>query len=234
MPPETRNTTVKDSFTITSSEATRLNEYFINKFNDVFTDELPNKLPNPDAPRHCIILEDENLSVNSRMYRLPTRYWPLIIEFIEGHLKAGCIRPSSSHIASETLMIPKSDPNAFPRVVHDYRALNAKTVKDHTPLTRQDDIIECLARAKIRGKIDLVCAYYQILMETTNIHKTAFKTPFGMYEWLVIPQGLCNTVATFQRYMNWVLQDYIGKFCTVYIDDIAIWSNSVEEHSEHV
>src|SRR5437667_1119436 len=71
-------------------------------------------------------------------------------------------------------------------------------------------------------------------MEIADIHKTAFKTPFGMYEWLVMPQGLCNAVATFQRYMNWVLWDYIGKFCTVYIDDIVIWSKSVEEHTEHV
>jgi len=71
-------------------------------------------------------------------------------------------------------------------------------------------------------------------MAEADIHKTAFKTPFGSYEWLVMPQGLCNAVATFQRYMNWVLRDYVGRFCAVYIDDIAIWSNSIEEHEEHV
>ena len=212
----------------------RLNDKYIYGFPDVFTDELPDKLPSPDAPRHRIVLEDEKISINGRMFRLPTRYWPRMIEFLEGHLKAGRIRPSSSHIAAGTWMIPKSDPTVMPRVVHDYRALNAKTIKDHTPLTRQDDIIEPLAKAKIRGKIDLVCAYYQILMEIADIHKTAFKTPFGTYEWLVMPQGLCNAVATFQRYMNWVLRKYVGRFCAVYIDDIAIWSDSVEEHEEHV
>jgi hypothetical protein len=219
---------------ISSTEASKLNEKYIFEFSDVFTDKLPNTLPNPDAPRHRIILEDEKLSVNGRLFRLPTRYWPRMIEFIEEHRKAGRIRPSSSHIASGTWMIPKKDPNVMPRVVHDYRAVNAKTIKDHTPLTRQDDIIENLAKARVRGKIDLICAYYQILMEEADIHKTAFKTPFGMYEWLVMPQGLCNAVATFQRYMNWVLRKYVGKFCAVYIDDIAIWSNSVEEHEEHV
>jgi len=71
-------------------------------------------------------------------------------------------------------------------------------------------------------------------METADIHKTAFKTPFWTYEWLVMPQGLCNAVATFQRYMNWVLRKYVGRFCAVYIDDIAIWSDSMEEHEEHV
>ena len=222
------------STTISLTEATKLNEKYVFEYDDVFTDKLPNKLPNPDAPRHRIILEDEKMSYNGRMFRLLTRYWPKMIAFLEEHIKAGRIRPSSSHIASGTWMIPKEDPDAMPRVVHDYRGVNAKTVKDHTPLTRQDDIIENLAKAVVRGKIDLICAYYQILMAEADIHKTAFKTPFGTYEWLVMPQGLCNAVATFQRYMNWVLREYVGRFCAVYIDDIAIWSNSVEEHEEHV
>jgi hypothetical protein len=157
-----------------------------------------------------------------------------MIEFIEEHLLAGRIRPSSSHIASGTWMIPKHDLLAFPRVVHDYRQLNENTVKDHTPLPRQDEILQHLANAQIRGKIDLTNAYYQIPMEESDIHKTAFKTPFGMYEWTVMPQGLCNAPATFQRYMNWVLRKYIGKFCAVYVDDISIWSNSIEEHKTHV
>ena len=226
-------TTLKEALQLDKNYL-QLNEKYISEFNDVFTDKLPNKLPSPEAPRHRIILEDEKISINGRMFRLATRFWPKMLEFINGHETAGRIRPSSSHIAAGTWMIPKEDPNVMPRVVHDYRAVNAKTVKDYTPLTRQDDIIESLARAKIRGKIDLVCAYYQILMEEADIHKTAFKTPFGTYEWLVMPQGLCNAVATFQRYMNWVLRKYVGRFCAVYIDDISIWSNSVEEHEKHV
>src|SRR5437667_4540232 len=71
-------------------------------------------------------------------------------------------------------------------------------------------------------------------MHPDDIHKTAFKALFGLYEWLVMPQGLCNAPATFQRYMNYVLRKYIGKFCAVYQDDIAIFSNSVEEHKQHV
>src|SRR5215470_2188046 len=67
-----------------------------------------------------------------------------------------------------------------------------------------------------------------------DIHKTAFKTPFGLYEWTVMPQGLCNAPATFQRFMNYVLCEYIGKICAVYQDDIAIFSNSIEEHKRNV
>jgi hypothetical protein len=158
-----------------------------------------------------------------------------MMEFLEEHLKAGRIRPSSSHIASGTWMIPKEDPNVMPRVVHDYRAVNGNTVKDHTPLTRQDDIIEKLANAVVRGKIDLICAYYQILMEEADIHKTAFKTPFGLYEWLVMPQGLCNAVATFQRYMNWILkllrhhQNVWGEECK----DAKPMSHLVAKSSHH-
>ena len=185
---------------ISVTKATELNEKYIYEFSDVFSDKLPNKLPHPDAPRHRIVFDDNKMTVNGRMFRLPTRYWSKMMEFLEEHLKAGRIRPSSSHIASGTWMIPKEDPNVMPRVVHDYRAVNGNTVKDHTPLTRQDDIIEKLANAVVRGKIDLICAYYQILMEEADIHKIAFKTPFGLYEWLVMPQGLCNAVATFQRY----------------------------------
>ena len=168
------------------------------------------------------------------MFRVPTRYWKQFMEFIEYHLSLGHIRPSSSHIASGTWMIPKKDPTVCPRVVHDYRSLNANTVKDHTPLPRQDEIIEMLAKAVIRGKIDLCNAFYQIPVHPDDIHKTAFKTPFGLYEWVVMPQGLCNAPATFQKFMNFVLRKYIGRFCSVYIDDISIWSDSIEEHEEHV
>jgi hypothetical protein len=130
----------------------QLNEKYIYEFDDIFTDKLPNKLPSPDAPRHHIVLEDQKISINDRMFRLPTRYWPQMRDFLDEYLAAGHIRRSSSHIASGTWMIPKDDPTVMPRVVHDYCALNSKTVKDHTPLTRQDNIIERLAKAKIRGK----------------------------------------------------------------------------------
>jgi len=63
-----------------------------------------------------------------------------------------------------------------------------------------------------------------------DVWKTAFKTPFGMYEWLVMPQGLYNAPATWQRYMNWILQDEISRICYVYVDDIVIFSDTLEEH----
>jgi hypothetical protein len=86
---------------------TKLNEYFVKRYTDVFTESLPDSLPHPDSPPHHIILENESLSLNGRNYRIPTRYWSKLKEFIEIHLKAGRICPSSSHIASGTIILHK-------------------------------------------------------------------------------------------------------------------------------
>ena len=87
-----------------------------------------------------------------------------------------------------------------------------------------------LIKIIIQGKIDLINAYYQIQMHSDDIHKTIFKTSFGLYEWIIMSQGFYNTPAIFQRYMNYILREYIGKFCAVYQDDIVIFSNSMEEY----
>ena len=169
------------------------------------------------------------------MFALPERYMNWMIKFIEHHLLAGHIRPSKSPISAGTWMIPKKGrTDVMPRVVHDYRALNENTIKDHTPLPRQDQILCRIARAKLHGYIDLPDAYYQMHIHPDDVWKTAFKTPFGICEWLVMPQGLCNMPATWQRYMNWVLRDEIGRICCVYVDDIVIFSDTLEEHHRNV
>ena len=121
-----------------------------------------------------------------------------MIDFLDEHLLTEYIRPSKSQFAAETWMISKKDPAAMPHIVHDYRALNDITVKDHTSLLCQDLIIRQLARAKYRGKLDCPNSYYQMAMHPDDVHKTTFKTPFGLFEWLVMPQGLCNAPATWQ------------------------------------
>jgi Reverse transcriptase (RNA-dependent DNA polymerase)/RNase H-like domain found in reverse transcriptase/gag-polyprotein putative aspartyl protease len=215
--------------------AQRLHDEVVCEYKDIFADKLlPRKPSKPGSPRHRIILKDPDKSINGRMFALPEKFLNHMLEFLEEHLAAGRIRPSSSNMAAGTWMIPKNDKTVMPRVVHDYRALNENTVKDHTPLPRQDQILRRLAKSAIRGFVDCPTAYYQMDMEPDDIHKTAFKTPFGMFEWLVMPQGLCNAVGTWQRFMNWVLRKYIGKICYVYFDDIAIFSDSIEEHRRNV
>ena len=218
----------------TEEELRNAEDKIRSEYQDVFADELPNRLPDRDGPRHRIILKDEKKVIKGRMMRVPNRYLKAFKIWLDDHVKAGRLLPSKSHISSGTFLRPKKDPNAFPRVVHDYRALNDNTVKDHTPLPRQDYILERAAGTVVRGSIDLVSSYYQHWTHEKDRHKTAILTPFGLYEWTVMPQGLCNAVASFQRYMRWVLREYLAVFCEVYLDDILIYSNSLEEHERNV
>ena len=97
-----------------------------------------------------------------------------------------------------TWIIPQNDSNAIPRVVHDYGKLN-ENIKDHTPLPHQDEIIEIMSKATVRGTIDLSNAYDQTVVAEEDRHKTAFRTSFDLYKWYVMPQELCNAPVTFQR-----------------------------------
>ena len=112
----------------------------------------------------------------------------------------------------------------------DYRALNANTVLDSYPIPRIDDLFGRLHGAKVFSKLDLRDGYHQIEMAPEDRYKTAFCTRYGQYEWTVMPFGLCNAPSTFQRTMNNVFFDLLDSCVVVYIDDILIYSKTVEQH----
>ena len=122
----------------------------------------------------------------------------------------------------------------LPRWVNDYRKINANTVTDTYPLPRIDDILADCAKGKIWGKIDMTNSFFQTRMHPDDIQYTAVMTPHGAFEWLVMPMGFKNSPPTHQRRMNQALRHLIGKICHVYLDDIIIWSQTLEEHQRNV
>ena len=147
---------------------------------------------------------------------------------IQEMLAYGAIRPSQSPWASPVVLVGKKDGET--RFCVDYRKLNDVTVKDAHPLPRIADMLESLRGSRYFTILDAAKGYWQIPVAPDSIEKTAFSCPEGLFEFTVMPFGLCNAPATYQRAMQQVLAGLIGQGCLVYIDDILIYSRTFAEH----
>ena len=169
--------------------------------------------------------------IRQQPYRIPYSRREVVRKELDEMLKAGVIKPSKSPWASPIVLVEKKDGTI--RFCVDYRKVNKVSKFDAYPMPRVEEIFESIGPAKVISTLDLAKGYWQIPMAPESMEKTAFATPFGLYEFEVMPFGLHNAPATFQRTMNYVLQDCQG-FAKAYIDDVVVYSESWEEHLEHL
>ncbi|OJT13579.1 Transposon Ty3-I Gag-Pol polyprotein, partial [Trametes pubescens] len=204
------------------------------RYVNLFPDDIPHVNQLPTDVWHDINLKDANLTIVRRQYDCPKRYRDAWKTLLDQHISAGRLRASSSPYASPSFLVPKADPTALPRWVNDYRVLNDNTIPDVHPLPSIQEILSDCGRGKIWGKLDMTNSFFQTRVREEHIKYTAVTTPFRLYEWTVMPQGAWNAPSTHQRRMFSALRQYIGSICHVYLDNIIIWSQSVEEHRRNV
>ncbi|XP_040195045.1 uncharacterized protein LOC120928035 [Rana temporaria] len=164
-------------------------------------------------------------------YRIPGAVQEGMRAEIREMLELGVIEPSASPWASPVVLVPKRDGTT--RFCVDYRRLNDCTVTDAYPMPRVDELLDKIAQGQYLTTIDLCKGYWQIPLDAEAIPKSAFITPFGLYQFLVMPFGMKNAPATFQRMIDELL-DGLQDFACAYLDDIAIYSQTWEEHLRHL
>ena len=170
---------------------------------------------------------------NSPPIRQPARHVPFALhskmeQLVEDMLDQGVIQHSSSLWASPVVLVKKKDESH--RFCVDYRQLNSVTKMDVFPLPRVDDTLDMLSQTQFFSTLDLAAGYWQVRMDRASQEKTAFNTHSGHYEFCVMPFGLCNGPATFQRLMESVLVGLLRKCCMVYLDDVLIIGKNFAEH----
>ena len=160
--------------------------------------------------------------------RLPFHQRELVQQHVDKMLKNGIIEPSTGPWSSPIVMVKKRDGSM--RFCIDFRKVNDLTKKDAHPLPRIDDTLDTLGEAQWFLTLDLASGYWQVEMDPADREKTAFATPDGLYQFRVMPFGLCNAPGTFQRLMERVLRGLHWRTCLFYLDDIIIFSKTVQDH----
>ncbi|KAI3712629.1 hypothetical protein L1987_71189 [Smallanthus sonchifolius] len=203
----------------------------VREFLEVFPEDLPG-LPPHSQVEFQIDLAPGAAPIARAPYRLTPSELQELSTQLQDLLDKGFIRTSSSPWGAPVLFVKKKD-GTF-RMCIDYRELNKVTIKNSYPLPRIDDLFDQLQGSSFYSKIDLRSGYHQLRVREEDISKTAFRTRYGHYEFMVMPFGLTKAPAVFMDLMNHVCKPYLDQFVIVFIDDILIYSKNKEEHEEHL
>ena len=208
-----------------ATDCAKLNS-LLNNYSDLFVnDDI--ELGYTDRVKHVINTIDDN-PIKQSYRRIPPSQYEEVRQHITELLDKNIIRESTSPYSSPIVVVRKK--SGLIRLCVDYRHLNLKTVKDAYPLPRMEESWDALTGSKFYSTIDLASGFYQVAMHENDRHKTAFTTPFGLYEYNRMSMGLCNAPSTFQRLMQSVMHDMLFKEIVVYLDDILVHSDSFDAH----
>lgn len=175
---------------------------------------------------------DTDEPIYTPQYPIPHKMRGDMGEQVQELNEAGIVIPSTSPYNSPTLMVPKTDGGW--RMVVDFRRLNQHVITDPHPLPRIQNILEDLGGSVFFTAIDLLAGFYNLKIRPQDRHKTAFSTPEGHWEFVRLPMGLKNSPSVFQRLMNIVLTGCLGVYSYIYVDDVIIYSKTVEDHMRHL
>ncbi|KAE9194418.1 hypothetical protein PF002_g23607 [Phytophthora fragariae] len=210
----------------------------VKEFEDVVSKNPPSQLPPDRGIRHEIDLVPGTKYCVTRQWPLPREQCEVIDAFFAAKAKAGMVRESTSPHSTPTFCVRK--PNGKWRLVNAYNKLNSATVSAQTPIPSKDVLLNNMAGCTLYSALDLVDGYYQILMRESDIPLTAVSTPSGMlWEWLVMPQGLSNAPATFNRFVTQLFRP-MRAFAQTYFDDIFVHSRAeagqtaMDVHLQHL
>ena len=212
------------------------------EFEDVFKKTNAGDLP-PHRPEDCAIdfVSEDKEPPCDRVYPISHDEDKLLVDYIDEYSKLGFIRPSMSSAGAPIFFVEKekgkkrlSRKPLEKRLVVNYKGLDKITKKFRYPLPLIEELFDRLRNAKIFSKIDLRSAYHLLRIREGDEWKTAFRTKYGLYEYTVMPFGLANAPAYFQKFINNTFKDMIGKFVVIYMDDFLIYSEDPTSHREHI
>lgn len=189
-----------------------------------------------NAIKHHIRTKDED-PVYRKNFRYPPQLKEIITAEVEKLLEQGIVVDSESPYCNPVWVVPKKlDASGKKkwRLVIDFRQLNNKTIEDKYPLPRIEEILDNLGKCQYFSTLDLAQGFHQIELDENSVEKTAFTIDNRHLMFKRMPFGLRNAPATFQRVMDQVLRPFLYKFCFVYMDDVIVYSKSIEQHAQHL